>query len=496
MHGLQNAARGLRRGALALSASLALVLVTGLGAASAAPVSQGEPSEEGSCQVTGDKVASPTKVKLGETVQIRLTLEPNCPEAQFRKADIILAVDGSFSMLNNNKLSDAQKAARSFVSNTDLSLQRIGIVHFFERSVVLIGLSDDEADINRAIDQIGVRSGTNIEEAIDTSQAELDANGRPDALPVMILITDGSPNQPSSNPQGAALRAANSAKLLGTEIYSIGLGAGAAEDLLLQIASDPSKYYFAPQGADLEDVYNSIALVVAGGGLRELDLRDDLSAKVDLVADTGVPEPDGIVGKRLSWQHGVVPSDGLTWVYQVKPTEAGTFVTNDLAEAEYLDVDGERKIFTFPQPEITVEDPKPKSCSIRDTWTVMVHSFPDTVGVSTTSVPRGCNLNFDSGDWATGTAYRLPDLEYELTDASGVNVLYRGTSSPGPGRVDQRLYISTCEPPPYKLRLLTTELNGYATCPNGPPEREITIRDFRPKVYRRTQVRFGFTRPR
>ena len=188
-------------------------------------------------------------------------------------------------------------------------------------------------------------------------------------------------------------------------------------------------------------------------------------------------------GKRLTWQHGVVPSDGLSWVYQVKPTEAGTYYTNDLAEAEYLDVDGERKIFTSPAADHG-RDPKPKGLLRRETWTVMVHSFPDTVGVSSTSVPRGCNLNFDSGDWATGTAYRLPDLEYELTDASGVNVLYRGKGVPGPGRVDQRLYISTCEPPPYKIRLLTTELNGYATCPNGPPELDITIRNFRPKVYR------------
>lgn len=479
-----------------LAAGVALASVGGLGVAGAAPSVQEPPDDEGRCAVVGDKVATPSKITLGETVQIRLTLEPNCPEARFRKADVILAIDGSFSMLNNNKLTDAQKAARSFVSNTDLSLQRVGIVHFFERAVVLIGLSDDAADINRAIDQIGVRSGTNIEEAIDTAQEEIDANGRDDALPVIILITDGAPNQPSSNPEGAARRAANSAKLLGTEIYTIGLGIGAAEDLLRQIASDPSKYYYAPQGADLEDVYNSIALVVAGGGLRELDLRDDLSAEVDLVDGTGAPEPDAVTGKRLSWRHGAVPSAGLTWVYQVKPNKAGTFVTNELAEAEYLDADGERRTFTFPQPEITVEDPRPKSCSARDTWTVMVHSFPDTVGVSTTSVPRGCNLNFDSGDWATGTAYRLPDLEYELTDASGVEVLYRGTGVPGPGRVDQRLYISTCEPPPYKIRLLTTELNGYATCPNGPPEREITLRDFRPKVYRRTQVRFGFTRPR
>jgi hypothetical protein len=120
----------------------------------------------------------------------------------------------------------------------------------------------------------------------------------------------------------------------------------------------------------------------------------------------------------------------------------------------------------------------------------MVHSFPDSVGVSSTGVP-GCNNRFDSGDWPLGSSRRLPNLEYELTDKDG-NVLFRGNGVPGAGRVDQWLYIRVCTPPPYTLRLLTEALDGYELCPNSPEEREITLRDFRPQVFQRTEELFGY----
>lgn len=448
----------------------------------------------GQCTVTGDKVVSPASIRLGETVQVRLTLRAECPQAEFRAADIVIAIDQSYSMVNNGKLRAAQDAAKRFVEKTDLALQRIGLVTFYERGDVAVGLTDDEAALFRAIDGIAIKAGTNVQDAIDVAQQELSANGRPGARPVIVLITDGSPNQPSTNPQGAALRSANAAKAAGTMIISIGLGSGADEDLLKRIASDPASYYFSPQGSDLDAIYDSIALVVAGAVLRDIVLEDDLPANVELVAGTDAPAAT-VAGRRLSWTANGLPVGGLTWIYELRPTAIGTYPTNVRAEAAFAETDGVRRTFMFPVPVITVRDPnEARTCGGRDVWYVTVHSFPDTVGISTAGPPRGCNLSFDGGDWVVGTTYRIPDLTYELTDVTGVNVLSRGTSVPGPGRVDQRLFLSACQPPPYRLRLLTSELGGYVLCPNGPAEREITLRDFNPRVYQRTLVSFGFLR--
>lgn len=465
------------------------VLLTG---ASALPHAAAQAT--GTCVVTGDKVASPASIRLGETVQVRLTLKAECPDAEFRAADIVIAIDQSYSMVNNGKLRAAQDAAKRFIEKTDLTLQRVSLVTFFERGEVAVGLTGDQAALFRAIDAIGIKAGTNVMDAIDVAQQELVANGRAGTRSVIVLITDGSPNQPSTNPQGSAIRSANAAKAAGTMIISIGLGSGADEDLLKRIASDPSSYYYSPQGSDLDAIYDSVALVVAGAALRDVAIQDDLPANVDLVVGSDAPVA-AVTARRLEWQASGLPHNGLTWIYELRPTAIGTYPTNVRAEAGYAESDGVRRTFTFPVPVITVRDPnETRTCGARDVWNVTVHSFPDTVGISTAGPLRGCNLNFDGGDWVVGTTYRIPDLTYELTDATGVKVLFKGTSVPGPGRVDQRLFMSVCQPPPYRLRLLTSELNGYVLCPNGPAEREITLRDFKPRVYQRTQLSFGFIR--
>jgi uncharacterized protein YegL len=452
------------------------------------------------CTISGDKVASPARVRLGEEVQIELTLTPTCPPDSFRTVDAVLAIDRSRSM-SGAKLAAAKAAAKSFVDATDLSLQRIGLVTFDGNAWLGINLSQDADAIKKAIDGFGLGSGTNISAAIDKSWSEvLEPYLRPGALPVIIVMGDGEPNAPSGavSPDVAALRSANAARLGGAVIYTIGLGNDAGNELLIQIAGGEANYYFAPSDAELEAIYRDIALQVGNAAVRDMVLDDDLSADVEYVAGSGRPAPSEILngGRRLRWSANLVPAAGIKYVYKVKPKRIGTYPTNDLALARFINAESGSDEFTFPKPIITVIEPPaaPAACNGVDWWTVMIHSFPDGVGVSGGSIPRGCNNRFDSGDWADGTRYPLPALEYELATADGSEVIYRGNGVPGPGRVDQRIYIRTCQPPPYRLRLLTTRLDGYQLCGNVLAERMITSRDFRPLAFRRTEVRFGFQR--
>ena len=487
----QSAARGPRwpRGAIPTAVLLAF-LCTGRGSGDAAHAMAPAQSER-SCQVVTDTVVTPARIRLGETAQVRLSLTPRCPEAEFRSADIVLAIDQSLSMLTNGKLTAAKVAARGFVDGTDLSLQRVAVVGFYGSAQLQIGLSADREAIFDAIDAIDIRSGTNMAEAIDTAQEEIEANGRPDAKPVIVLISDGAPNQPAQDPEAAALRSANASKLSGTEIYTIGLGSGAAEPLLRQVASAPENYFFAPGTDELGDIYESIALVVGATTVRDLVVRDLLDGDVAYVDATAAPAPVAS-GAEMRWEAPLVPAAGLSWTFNIKPERTGTYPHATVLSAAFTDVDGSTRTETFPNPPITVLDPVNRSCSAREMWTVLVHSFPDPSGKGPNG--RGCNLRFDGSDWMTGTAYKIPTLTYRLTDATGDLTLFEGHGTQGPGRVDQWLYIRTCEPPPYTLKLVTTELDGYDLCPNGPVEREITLRDFRPRNYRNTLESFGFIR--
>ncbi len=445
------------------------------------------------CQVTGDKVVSPTRIRLGETVQVRLSLNAECPPNRYYRADIVLVIDRSRSMQNSGKLEAAKQAAKTFSATVNLQTDRIAVVAFHGQSEVVVEFSQDLSAIQAAIDGIGIESATDISLALRTAQDLLQTDGRDGALPVIVLITDGAPNRPPPDPHQAARDAAAAAKLAGTQIFTVGLGPDADATLLRQLASADTNYYYSPTPAELEEIYRTIAILVGTYVLSDVIVEDLLSSDVTMVPGTLMPGGT-VIGQEILWSVGLMPPEGATWVYQVKPKRAGTYPTNQWAYATYTDADGERREYSFPLPKVTVIDPNVEQpCSGAAMWTITVQGFPDGVGVGGLEI-QGCNNQFDGGDWVVGTAYRLPPLSFQLVAALSGEVIYSGTGVAGPGRVDQRLYIRTCQPPPYRLRLTNADLAGYKLCPNSPVERLITSRDFRPPGLNRTEVRYGFVR--
>lgn len=455
----------------------------------AAPVRQ-----ERNCTVSGDKIASPARVILGETVEVRLRLTADCPAAVLQPADVVLAIDQSVSMAQEGKLDAAKAAARAFVVASDLSLHRVAVVAFAATATTTIGLSQDRSAIEAAIDGIGIAPSTNIADAIDTGAQILRLNGRAEAKHVIILISDGSPNQPTPDPRTAALRSANFAKLESVTLFAIGLGADADVTLLQGLASGADHYRFAPAPEDLDAIYESIAVVIAGSAVTELVVVDDVYPSVSLKPGSTSPAA-AVAGRRLTWTAGSLPATGLLWTYEVSADRAGTYPTNDAAVAAFRHADGSAGQFVFPRPMITVVDPNEGvPCADPNAWSILVHAFPDSSGRSS-AAGRGCNNRFDSADWFAGTHPGLPSLEFQLTDLAGSRTLARGTSVAGPGRVDQRLLMKACDPPPYRLRLVTSDLNGYGLCANSPAEQVITARRFERSFFRSAEVRFGFTSP-
>jgi len=477
------------------------VVLAGVLLAASGPAGRAAPAAQGArpkCEVKGNKTASPAKIRLGETVQIRLELTPECPPASFRAVDVVLVIDRSRSM-QGTKDTQARRAASEFVDTILASpIQRVGLVTFDGSAYLGSGLSQNAAAVKAAINSYPLGSGTNIAAGLDMAFVDiLQKEGRADALPVIVLMSDGAPNAPGNGdePSTAAVRSANFARIAGVVIYGIGIGSDTDANLMKQIVGNPANYYFSPDAEDLVVIYRAIALLVGDAALRDLTLDDDLYKDVALVDGTANPAPT-IAGRRLTWTAALVPSTGLTWVYEVKPTKVGTYPTNDRAVAAYTDADEVPRTFVFPQPVIQVLDPEPSgACNSPKAWTIMVHSFPDAIGKSGGDFP-GCNNQFDSGDWAEGTNNRLPPLHYKLTDVNGTKVLYEGMGAPGPGRVDQRHYIRVCQPPPYVLTLVTKDFAGYSLCPNSKAIRVITDRDFQLKSTPRNEERYGFVRVR
>ena len=148
------------------------------------------------------------------------------------------------------------------------------MVGFNGKAWTAIGLSDDAALIQAAIDGLPQKAaeGTRLDLALRQGQKVLGDGPRlqPNA-PVLVLMTDGLPNQVpfgagSADPdcptqECVVLRAAAAVKGAGTKVLTIGLGEGedVLRTLLEAVATTAGDYFFAPDGEDLAAIYRLVA---------------------------------------------------------------------------------------------------------------------------------------------------------------------------------------------------------------------------------------------
>lgn len=323
-----------------------------------------------SCQVGVGKTASPSNVEVGQAVRVTLSLRADCPDRPggARPADIVLALDRSNSQYDNGTWPATLAAAATFLSLVDFSRSQVGLVAF--GTDARLGALDAElvqpltADAALALDALDripeppdLGLWTNITAAVETAQAELaSARHRPEAQPVLILLSDGGHNALlAGSPQGAA----NAAKQAGTLIITVGLGVDAsASATLTALASRPELYYPAPSVAELEGVMREVAGAVSVPGvLSELVVTDILSSEVELVAGSVEPAPTRIDGDSLIWEIPSLAAAGWSASYLVRPRVPGRYSPNKLAYVDFLDADGEPAGRVFPDPMITVRAP-------------------------------------------------------------------------------------------------------------------------------------------
>ena len=325
-----------------------------------------EVAQEGACKVTTAKYARPSNIELGESVEIELRIDTDCPPSSgSQKADIVLAVDRSSSQFDNGTWNSTLAAAHSFVDLIDFNESQVGIVAFGSdlfgpAASLVLGLSDDYDGVKRGLDRIppppALGGPTNITAAVNMAQSELSASARRgDAQPVLVLLSDG---EQTAVLAGDPVQAAAAAKQSGTIIITIGLAVNAAARRTLELmATRPELYFEAPSGSDLENVLIEVAGTVGGSGsVSDLVVTDLLPSQVSYVDGSAVPAPTSIEGSTLTWRFDSVPEDGWVARYRIVPEVAGRYATNKLAYVDYLDADGSSASREFPIPFVTVRE--------------------------------------------------------------------------------------------------------------------------------------------
>ncbi|MEZ3145311.1 VWA domain-containing protein [Halobaculum sp. MBLA0143] len=205
--------------------------------------------------------------ELPDEIQVCVWYDEDCDNVfeptgtgERNELEVALVSDTSGSMAD--EIDDLIAAATDFVDNLSVP-DEAAAISFSNGASLDQELTTDYQAVKDAIDLYDDGGGTDMTAGIDTAETELSTgtNATAGASKVMIVLSDGSPNDSS-----AAASAAADARNAGVRIFTIALGTGADETFLeTQIASSPDDAFVAPDPADLDTVYAQIANIVLAG---------------------------------------------------------------------------------------------------------------------------------------------------------------------------------------------------------------------------------------
>jgi VWFA-related protein len=178
--------------------------------------------------------------------------------------EVCLAIDRSGSMLDEAKMTSAKAAARQFIAAMRPS-DRGAVVSFASSATLDRVLTGDRAGLVAAIEAMHPGDSTALYDGVywaveqvslRAGRSSVYAAGTPGSRRVVLALTDGIDNASHAGPADVVRQA----RANGVTIYTIGLGSDAAQDDLRRLASATGgRYFYAPTGSQLAQLYGQIA---------------------------------------------------------------------------------------------------------------------------------------------------------------------------------------------------------------------------------------------
>lgn len=176
-------------------------------------------------------------------------IEPRSP------IDLILALDSSGSMADNDPKRIAISGAKVFVDELDSARDRVGVVSWDDKVDFTKALSSVFPQVKRDLEGVDQDGGTDFDVGLKAALDLLKA-ARPGSRKVVVFLTDGKGNYTLPGKAGSLVDRASAD---GVVIYAIGLGTAPDMALLRDMAeATGGKAFHAKQAADLVAVYAGI----------------------------------------------------------------------------------------------------------------------------------------------------------------------------------------------------------------------------------------------
>jgi uncharacterized protein YegL len=322
-----------------------------------------------------DKWADPTQIYVAgtghdevTTITLNLTGMGSVVEL-INPQDVIFCVDTSGSM-DPVAIDLVKQGLTGYVDEMDVPDQG-AVITFGDAAILMNSLTQDYNALKTDIANIpGPNGGTFMVGALQLAITELQTNGIPGNIQVIILLTDGVPSDGNADDVRAM---ADQAALAGIMIFTIGLEPGAGfPPLDVQLLNDVANitggmYFYAPTAQELPAIYKLIAAYIgdiAGRDTNVFDgipmVRDVLPPWIQLVPGSfSIPPDSNLVSggyRYLEWNISSL-GIGASWevTFQVKALDIGWLLANDVNTSRVYFVDYFDNVNFFLFPEVLIE---------------------------------------------------------------------------------------------------------------------------------------------
>ena len=216
-------------------------------------------------------------------------------------ADIVLIIDSSGSMEDNDPRGLRKSAAKLFISlaaSDILSDVKIAIVDFDDWAVIRALLTRTDADgkavLEAAVNRIDSNGGTDIADGLERGFEALSAATVPEVKKAAVLLTDGEDNSDTR-------RIVSNYAAQGWSIYTIGLGFGVNRAKLESIAAaTPEGEYYQVDLSKIQEIYNKILAKVTRKSILS-SLRGYLNQDQQITKNVLIDNTVGQVDFSASW---------------------------------------------------------------------------------------------------------------------------------------------------------------------------------------------------
>lgn len=331
-------------------------------------------------QVTRE--VTPAEITTEQEATVKLNIQGTPPESVVKPNDVILVIDKSGSMKEEDKITAAKNSAKEFIDLMDLSVHRVGVVDYSStNSIGVLPLTTDAVAAKAYVDKITANGGTATGGAIEAAITELTSNPIEGVQPVIVIMTDGDATEPSpsSSAYAFALQKANEAKDAGIVFYTIALlnqnadpATSGPNNLLKQMATTFSHHHFVLGSVGLSDIYKAIVKEIGVASAYDVVVTDTVSDKFEIVPNSytdNIPQPT-VVGNTLTWSFKELKNNSLTFTYKIRPVSkeaTGMFnVAASTSSISYKDYAGAQRSKAIPNGTVKVKLPAPVITSVTD----------------------------------------------------------------------------------------------------------------------------------